>query len=132
MIQNAVEPTLSKGSINWGDSFRMAYVQSKRYFQDIQRREDSDEGLVTYKAVADRVSQLVPVSETTILRLKTIDDIQSDRVHPGTRQIAYLSLVAMGYDPLEFGLNPTDRALRGLSEVEVRKLLDPGQLVSHA
>lgn len=100
----------------WGDEFRAAYLQAKRHF---------DAGVVTYEAVADRVSQLVPVSHTTVLRLGYLDEVPEKQ---SARQVAYLSLVAMGYDPREFGLESRDRALRGMTDVEIRKLLDPGMV----
>lgn len=108
-------PSLSKAKeVHWGDEFRAAYTQAKRHF---------DAGVVTYEAVAERVSKLVPVTSTTILRLGYMDEAPT---RPSQRQIAHLALVAMGFDPTEFGLTTEDRALRGLTDIEIRKMLDPG------
>lgn len=108
-------PSLSRsGEAHWGDEFRAAYLQAKRHFEP---------GVVSYEAVAERVSQLVPTTGTSILRLGYSEEVPS---RPNQRQIAYLALVAMGFDPTEFGLDASDRALRGLTEIEVRKMLDPG------
>lgn len=110
-------PTLTRREGVWGDQFRAAFTQSKRFFAD---------GVITYRNVADRVAQIVPVTDTTILRLGYIDDIRNSPA--GTRQVAYLTMMALGYDPSEFELEPTDRALRGYTDQELRKLLDPGLL----
>lgn len=98
----------------WGDEFRAAYLQAKRHF---------DQGVISYVAVAERVSQLIPTSDTTILRLSYNDEVPTNA---GTRQIAYLALMAMGFDPAEFGLTMEDRGLRGLTDIELRRMLDPG------
>ncbi len=109
-------PSLTRPATSWGDEYRQAYRQAKTYFEA---------GAVTYDAVADRVSLLVPVSQTTVMRLGYLEDAPQS---PSQRQIAWLSLVAMGYDPSEFGLQTQDRALRGLTDIEIRKILDPGQV----
>ena len=108
-------PSLSRTEEpHWGDAFRAAYVQAKRCFEP---------GVISYEAVAERVSQLVPTTGTSVLRLGYSQEVPS---RPNTRQIAYLALVAMGFDPTQFGLTVEDRALRGLTEIEIRKMLDPG------
>lgn len=98
---------------HWGDEFRAAYLQAKRHFP---------KGVVTYQSVADRVSQLVPTSVTSVLRLGNKDTLPCTAPE---RQRAYLSLVAMGFDPEAFGLTAHDRALKGLTESEIRMMLDP-------
>lgn len=105
--------TRSEGP-RWGDEFRAAYLQAKRYFEP---------GVISYAAVAERVSQIIPTSDTTVLRLSYQDEVPTN---PGTRQIAYLALMAMGFDPSEFGLEPQDRGLRGMTDIELRRILDPG------
>lgn len=117
MTDDGARPSLARGDETWGLLFKAAFTQSKRHF---------DGGMVNYRALAERVSQLVPVSSTTILRLGTVDVIED--ANPATRQVAYLSLMALGYDPTEFGLTHRDRALRGLTDQEIRKMLDPGYL----
>ena len=114
--RKAAAPSLSRPAPSWGDQFSQAYRQAKRHFAP---------GAVTYDAVADRVSMLVPTSQTTVMRLGYLDKPPST---PAQRQLAWLALVAMGYDPLEFGLETQDRALRGLTDIEIRKMLDPGHL----
>lgn len=106
--------SLKRADVGWGDEFRAAYAQAKRHFPN---------GTITYSKLAERVSRLVPVSHTSILRLGQLEELPDA---PSTRQIAYLSLVAMGFDPTEFGLERTDRALRGMTEADVRRYLDPG------
>lgn len=102
---------LKKGPVTWGDEFRSAYSKAKRTLP---------RGVVTYQAIADRVSLLVPANQTTILRLGQRDTVPED---PSQRQMAYLALVAMGYDPREFELTHNDRRLRGMTEVGIRKVL---------
>lgn len=110
-------PSLSRSNgPRWGDEFRAAYLQAKRHFE---------QGVISYVAVAERVSQLIPTSDTTILRLSYNDDVPSNA---GTRQVAYLALMAMGFDPTEFGLKPEDRGLKGLTDIELRRMLDPGHV----
>lgn len=109
------EPSLTRSDgPRWGDEFRAAYLQAKRYFEP---------GVISYAAVAERVSQLIPTSDTTILRLAYNDEVPAKAA---TRQIAWLALVAMGFDPREFGLNDEDRGLKGLTDIELRRMLDPG------
>lgn len=110
-------PSLERPSEKrWGDDFRAAVVQSRMHFG--QKK-------VTYVRLAERVSQLVPTTDTTILRLGYLDELGTNR---SVRQIAYLALMALGFDPLDFGLEPRDRALKGLTDAEIRKMLDPGYL----
>lgn len=119
VMPRKVPPSLSRAEgPKWGDEVRAAYLQAKRHF---------DPGMVTYAAVAARVSQLVPTTDTSILRLGYHDDVPNNA---GTRQIAYLALMAMGFDPSEFGLTPQDRGLKGYTDIELRKLLDPGHIQS--
>lgn len=109
------KPSLSRSEgPRWGDEFRAAYQQAKRFFEP---------GVISYAAVAERVSQLIPTSDTTILRLSYNDDVPTNA---STRQIAYLALVAMGFDPAEFGLESRDRGLKGLTDIQIRRMLDPG------
>lgn len=106
--------SLRKSDVCWGDEFRAAYDQAKRHWPA---------GTVTYAALAERVSKLVPVSHTAILRLGSL------REPPGTparKQLAYLSLMALGFEPAEFGFEPRDRALHGMTDSEIRRILDPG------
>lgn len=109
-------PSLHRPETNWGDEYRQAYRQAKTYFEA---------GAVTYQALAERVSRLVPVSDTTVMRLGYLEDEPRSAAQ---RQVAWLSLAAMGYDPTEFGLETQDRALRGMTDIEIRKILDPGQV----
>lgn len=110
-------PSLSRAETpRWGDEFRNAYIQAKRHFEP---------GVISYVAVAERVSQLIPTSDTTILRLSYNDTVPASA---STRQIAYLALVAMGFDPTQFGLTLQDRALKGLTDIQIRKMLDPGHI----
>jgi hypothetical protein len=110
-------PSLSRAETpRWGDEFRNAYIQAKRHFKP---------GVISYVAVAERVSQLIPTSDTTILRLSYNDTVPASA---STRQIAYLALVAMGFDPTQFGLTLQDRALKGLTDIQIRKMLDPGHI----
>ena len=109
------EPSLSRADEpRWGDEFRNAYIQAKRHFEA---------GVISYAAVAERVSQLIPTSDTTILRLSYNVAVPASA---GTRQIAYLALMAMGFDPIQFGLTPQDRGLKGITDIQLRRMLDPG------
>lgn len=117
MATKQAKATLSRHDETWGDGFRAAFTQAKRFF---------DSGIVTYRAVAERVSQIVPVTDSTVLRIGYVENIRESPA--GTRQLAYLSLMALGYDPTEFDLTPQDRALRGMTDTELRKMLDPGMI----
>lgn len=111
------EPSLSRVTTRtWGEEFRAAYIQAKNYWEP---------GVVTYDAVAERVDKLIRTTSTSILRLGYCEAPPS---RPNQRQIAYLSLVAMGFDPAEFGLEPADGAIMGLTDIELRRMLDPKYL----
>lgn len=113
------QPSLSRMERNWGSEFRAAFIQARHHFGS---------EVTSYDSVAERVSQLVPTTGTSIMRLGYSETVPR---RPPQRQIAYLAFVAMGFDPLEFGLKPEDRRLRGLTDIEIRKMLDPGLQASH-
>lgn len=106
--------TLERRPTTWGDNFRAAFVQAREHF---------GRDYITYQKVADRVAQVVPCHQTTVLRLTTLDDPPH---RANERQHAYLVLVAMGFDPTEFGLTDQDRLLKGMDEATLRRVLDPG------
>lgn len=113
------EPTLRRPRMeNWGDEFRKARLQAKAHFID---------GVCTWAAVAERISQITPVADSTLIRLQ---DRKVPPEQPGQRQLAYLALVALSYDPTEFDLTAEDRYLQCYTDDQIRKLLDPAHIPS--
>lgn len=106
-----------EGSETWGERFLRAYKKARSH-------PEFPPGSITYDAIAERVSQLVPTTGTSILRLGSAD-VEPSR--PNQRQIAYLALVAMGFDPREFGLSHSDRRLRGLTDRAIHQTLNPAE-----
>jgi hypothetical protein len=76
----------------------------------------------TYREIADRLSAVYPVSMQSLQRLELQPDIpRQQRV----RLVAYLALIAYGFDPEDFGLNHDNTPL-GLLDLEKTKVvLDP-------
>lgn len=60
---------------------------------------------MSLKEAAARVSDLVPVSYSSIMRLESMPEPPADRKR---RMVAYLTLVAYGFDPQHFGLSGSD------------------------
>lgn len=94
----------------WGERFHRAYR--------IGRREHG----MQYRTIADKVSMVFPTSQTAVIRLEEFDDIPE---HPRTRLIAYLSLVTIGFDPADFGLDESNCPLAGYDLARIRSALAP-------
>lgn len=60
---------------------------------------------LSLKEAAARVSQLIPVSYSTLMRLESLDEAPTDLKR---RAIAYLALFTYGYKPETFGLSVDD------------------------
>lgn len=60
---------------------------------------------MSLKEAAARVSQLLPVSYSTLMRLESMQQPPTDTKR---RILAFLTLVAYGYEPQDFGLEPGD------------------------
>ncbi len=67
-------------------------------------RARSRSGL-SLKEAATRVSQVLPVSYSTLMRLESMPQPPTDLKR---RIVAFLTLVAYGYDPQRFDLDPGD------------------------
>jgi transcriptional regulator with XRE-family HTH domain len=74
---------------SWGERVARARARSK----------------LSLKEAAARVSALVPTSYSTLMRLEALDVPPSDVKR---RVVAFLALVAYGYDPAAFGLSEDD------------------------
>ena len=60
---------------------------------------------LSLKEAAARVSQLIPVSYSTLMRLESLDEAPVDVKR---RAVAYLALFTYGYQPELFGLSVED------------------------
>lgn len=80
---------LSLGTETWGE--RLARARSRSG--------------VSLKEAAARVSDLAPVSYSSIMRLESMTEPPADRKR---RMVAYLTLIAYGFDPEQFGLSEND------------------------
>lgn len=60
---------------------------------------------LSLKEAAARVSRLVPVSYSSLMRLEYLDAVPTDVKR---RMVAYLALIVYGYEPEEFGLSVDD------------------------
>jgi hypothetical protein len=60
---------------------------------------------MSLKEAAARVSELLPVSYSSLMRLESMQEPPTDQRR---RLLAYLTLVAYGYDPTQFGLERED------------------------
>lgn len=77
------------GTPTWGERFTLARRRSGK----------------SLDRVAEQVSDVIPVSYGTLVRLEKMSDAPSDKKR---RFVAFLSLLAFGYDPLDFGLGMDD------------------------
>lgn len=78
-------------ALTWGEKVHLAYRRSRATYGH------------TYREVAERISQIFPTTDATIVRLESYDTVpKQERV----RIVAYLALLAYGFDPSDFGLSP--------------------------
>lgn len=105
--------TLKLRAPTWGDRLHLAYREARRVH---------GYGFLSYNSLAERISELVPTNGQRLLRLEEYDDVPPQ---PAQRQIAWLELVAMGYDPADFGLTDRNVTTDGFSAAAVRALKRP-------
>jgi len=99
-------------SENWGEKLHRAYRYGKRRYG------------YTYASVAARVSLATTVSDQSLLRLECL---ANPPPNVRRRQIAALYIIALGFDPADFGLT-NDRDLPPLmSRQRVLAALDPAR-----
>lgn len=96
----------------WGERYLRAYFASR----SLHGPEE-----VTWRRLAERVSQITPVAASTLMRLRTL---KAEPVGPANRQLMYLVILALGFDPADFGLTEDD-ASPAWHMPTVRKLLAP-------
>lgn len=108
--------TLKPRKLTWGDRFHLAYRQSRDTF---------GYGYISYSTVAERVSQIVPTSNQSILRMEGWEELPRNAQ---TRQVAFFALMALGFDPADFGLTEKNVPLGGFNMARARKLLSPGPI----
>lgn len=77
------------GAPTWGERFTLARRRSGK----------------SLDRVAEQVSDVTPVSYGTLVRLEKMTVPPTDKKR---RFVAFLSLLAFGYDPLDFGLDVED------------------------
>lgn len=97
-------------SETWGDRMNRAYRMARRKYK------------LTYDSVAERISPIEKTTSGTLVRLGDFDEL------PGqarTRKIAFLAVMAYGFDPKDFGLTAENVPLAGMDLKAVRELLRP-------
>ena len=82
---------------NWGDRLHRAYRTARR----------NNPGL-TYRQVAQQLSRIFPTTDATVIRLENYDDVPSQQ---RVRALAYLVVLAYGFDPGQFGLDESNTGL---------------------
>lgn len=98
--------------VTWGERLHLAY-----------RRCRAEHG-INYLEHAERISEWVPVSDQTLMRLELSEDIPR---LPRQRQLLYFVLLSYGYEPETFGLTVDNCALQNWDIAKARKALDPGK-----
>ena len=76
----------------------------------------------TYREVAERLSQVYPVSMQSLQRLEQQPDIPKQA---RMRLVAYLALIAYGFDPETFGLNHDNTPVGFVDLKKAKAVLDP-------
>lgn len=89
MATRTTPPLRTLGPETFGDRFRRARETSGRSLREAE----------------EAVAQFLPTSRNSLNRLEQLDTAPADRRR---RALAYLVLVAYGFDPLDFGLADTD------------------------
>lgn len=107
---------LRLGEETLGDRIHRAY-----------RRCKAETGLV-YLDHATAISEIVPVSDQTLMRLEQLDDLPS---RPRQRQTLFLMMLAYGFDPHDFGLTEESAGLGAFDMRKVRRVLDPASRSKH-
>lgn len=97
--------------LTWGERLHLAY-----------RRCRQDHGL-TYDQHAKRISEWVPVSDQTLMRMELSEELPR---LPRQRQLLYFVLLSYGHEPESFGLTVENSALGNFDVAKARRLLAPG------
>lgn len=98
----------------WGSTYMRAYRQSRNHFGQSQ---------ITWDKLAERLRQVIPeCSDTALLRL---GDLEFEPERPAQRLRAFLGLLAMGYDPEDFGMSPDNVPLGAIDLKRAKRLLSP-------
>ena len=97
--------------VTWGERLHLAY-----------RRCRQEHG-ITYDQHAKRISEWVPVSDQTLMRLELSEDLPK---LPRQRQLLYFVLLSYGHDPESFGLTVENSALGNFDVAKARRNLTPG------
>lgn len=103
--QDASSPRLS-----FGELIHLAYRRA---------RDKHGPARITYDAVAQRISQIVPISDSQIYRYEKLEEPPTSA---GTRQHIYLLLLAYGAVPEDYGFK---WEWEGFNMGQVRRLLKP-------
>lgn len=93
----------------WGERFHRAY------------RKGRDAYGFTWRSLAETISQVTPVVNSTLIRMSELEEAPAGRAK---RQLAYLTVLAMGFDPDDFDLTEEDVS-PGWHMPTVRRLLTP-------
>lgn len=101
----------------WGERLHRAYRQCR-----------ARTGLV-YMQHAEAISAFVPISDQTLMRSELLEEVPA---RPNKRQVMFLTLLAYGFEPEEFGLTEETCSLTGFDMKRVRRELDPDRRVKSA
>ena len=101
---------LKLGEENWGQKVRRGYYLSKSIYGQ------------TWEELAQRISQVQSITETSLMRLMTVEEKPT---RAKALQMAWLLALALGIDPAEFDLYPEDLNSNFLTSKEVADLLRP-------
>lgn len=77
----------------WGERYNRAFRTGKKVHD------------YTWKELAAKVSVIIPTDDSVLIRIGQTDTVPTS---PQKRRLAYLALMAMGFDPHEFDLGPED------------------------
>lgn len=76
----------------------------------------------TYREIAERLSTVYPVSMQSLQRIEAQAEIPRQ---PRMRLVAYLALIAYGFEPEDFGLNHDNTPVGFIDLAKAKSVLDP-------
>lgn len=104
----------------WGDQLHRAYRQARDMYP---RDPVTGEAVLSYRVVAEKMRAAgIDVGDQTLMRLEDLTELPT---RMKSRQIAYFALLAYGYDPEDFGLNPQTVVLTPFDLGRIKRALLP-------
>jgi hypothetical protein len=107
---SGLENTLRLDDESFGERVHRAYRQGRALHG------------FTYRDIAERLTNLYPVSMQSLQRIEQQDEIPKQ---PRVRLVAYLALIAYGFEPEDFGLNHDNTPLGLVDLKKAKAALDP-------